>query len=60
MHSSVYMSVPITQLTPLIPHLIKINFVLYDCDCISPLQISSEISQKEKYIRIIFKNLFII
>ena len=54
------MSVPITQLTPLIPHLIKINFVLYDCDCISPLQISSEISQKEKYIRIIFKNLFII
>ena len=49
------MSVPITQLTPLIPRLITITFVLYVCDCISPLQISSEVSQKEKCIVNIFK-----
>lgn len=54
------MSVPITQLTPLIPCLITINFFLYVCDCISSLQISSEVSQKEKHIVIIFTNLFII
>ena len=54
------MSVPITQLTPLILRLITINFVLYVCDCISPLQISSEVGQKEKCIVNIFKNLFII
>ena len=54
------MSVPVTQLTPLMPRLITINFVLYVSDCISPLQISSEVGQKEKCIVNIFLNLFII